>query len=215
MKIGEVTGGQKAVITVKGPKEWVELQTQTIRPFEGMLLLDVIKKENKIVSFKTQRTDLKSEIAVAVNGRPLVWKNVEIDRISLDKKMYYCVKARKGSEEKERRRAKRVPLTDSGFIQLEGSRAVPEVLVKDVSRTGFGVVIDRRSNVKVGDSLFLTFFDETRLGGSEIVLKNKYEFSCRVCRMEETESDRNILGLTIEKREQPLAGRLVRQKVAV
>lgn len=214
MKIREVPGEQKAVITIKGPGERVDLQTKTYKSYGDTLLLDVIRKDGKIVSFKSERSDLKAELTINVNGRPMVWKDVVIDRVYFNKQFFYCVRTSNASETKERRGARRVPVTDEGFVQLNGSRGTPKVLVKDVSRTGFGIVIDKNAHINVGDVVYLTFYDEIRLGNSEIKRKDKYSFTCHVKRIEETNSDRKVLGVQIAKSEQPIAGRLVLQKMA-
>lgn len=214
MKLNELSKSSKATITVHRPGERVDLATRIDHVNSDSIVLDAIRKDNKIVSFKTQSNDLQSDITVLVNGCPLVWKNVSIEKITLNNEPYYSVRSRRESEINERRRAQRVPTVDKGFIQMGSSHATPEVLIKNASRTGFALVINSVANVRVGDNCKLTFYDENRMGNSKIVQSQKYDFHCVVRRMEPPINGKMVLGVSIPKSEQPSAGRLIRAKQA-
>ena len=142
MKIEELSSGQKVTLIAKIGAEEVSFESvvQETLPKKHMALIDVIRKNDKILTFHAKNLITDLHIAPS-DSAPMVFKNVQITLMKKGEGEYcYAVHTIAEGKVLNRRQAFRCHVGLSTSIQCGSNHAVHDGVIKDVSITGFSVV---------------------------------------------------------------------------
>lgn len=214
MKINELKRGSNVNIVARGGNKKIMLPTRVIGEYNTYLLVELIRMNDKVVDFSQHKMGLRYELTAFDKGKPLVWKNVYIDKITLeDNKKYHRLKCVTDSHVSDRRASTRYPVELDGYLQLgQSSPTGYEIHVYDVSKTGFGMTMSNKSKIKVGDNVRLTFFDNMVKGIGAPPEKVKFEFDGVIRRIQPNDASSNIVGMQIANKDLKKAAGYVKRK---
>ncbi|MDD3239697.1 MAG: PilZ domain-containing protein [Lachnospira sp.] len=140
MHISELKEGTALTITAELGSEKLEFKTTARFSIDNTLVVDEILSENEEpVSLLSDQVYLT---VAAVNERqlPIVWKNVLIKHISFDGIDYHRIAQSDSGKVSNRRGAFRLYLGRSAMFQKGFNKSAIEVILKDVSVSGFSIV---------------------------------------------------------------------------
>lgn len=213
MKILELPRGVSVNIIARGDNKKIILPTRIVKDFNDCMLLELVKIDDKIVDFTSHKMGLRYELTAFIKGKPLIWKNVYIDKVTIYGESFHRIKCVNDAAICDRRQSNRVPVFIDGYIQVgEHATKTSEVKLVDFSKTGIGMQLSKKVKIKVGDVVRLTFFDNEVRGVGAPPEKVKYTFTCTIRRIQEETDDTNIVGAQIVNKDLRKADAFVKKK---
>lgn len=160
MYIYEIEEGTNISVTVKREDASVTLPSEVCKVFSDCILVNLFEHEGNILTFELE--DAVIEMVVVKPGEvPFFFKNVQISRVTYEEQDYHCIRTGMVGVKLNRRNAFRAYIGEDGSaLEVPGNRRV-DVLVKDLSSSGIGLLIDKKHNVMfdLGTSLNVSFSD--------------------------------------------------------
>lgn len=141
MLIEELATGQSIKLQAKIGEEIVEFETtvQEALPRKHMILADIVRKNDKAVSFRGKGLIVDLHVSPS-DSAPLVFKNVQIDlRKKQDNSLCYSITTITEAKVLNRRQAFRCYVGVATTVQCGTNRAAFEAVIKDVSNIGFAI----------------------------------------------------------------------------
>ncbi len=125
----------------------------------GFILTEPVRINDKILSFGTSGNIKVSLINIRQDKSPMVWKSVGITVVLNKGKSYYKIIAGGEGYEMNRREAFRLFIGVKGVAQIGINRKALDVIVKDISETGFSFVTSENIDKVVNMPIRLVFAD--------------------------------------------------------
>ena len=144
MKIEELATGQNVRLCARIGEEQLEFETvvQDVIPRKHTILTDVIKRNDKIITFHAKGLIVDLHVQPP-DSAPLIFKNTTV---ALQKKQddSYCYAISTITEAKalNRRQSFRVYIGQATSIQCGSNHAAYDAIIRDVSATGFSVAVN-------------------------------------------------------------------------
>lgn len=141
MLIEELSAGQAIKLQAKIGEEIIEFESsvQDSLPRKHAILADVVRKNEKIISFRGKGLIVDLHVAPA-DSAPLVFKNVAIElRKKQDDSFCYYISTITEAKVLNRRQAFRCYVGVASTVQCGANRAAYDAVIKDVSITGFSI----------------------------------------------------------------------------
>lgn len=159
MLIIEVPAGSRVVFELSINGQKYEFSTKAFARDKGNLLTDPIKISGKNLSFNTDVNMTINFVYIRKDKSPVVWKGVGVTSIHNENGTFYSVKATSEGFEMNRRGAFRLFVGVNGVCQMGINKKAVEVIVKDVSETGFSFVSKENHQLASGMPVRLVFND--------------------------------------------------------
>lgn len=161
MRLVEVEAGANIILQVHMKGQSLDFPTVVSTTEKDHLLVEPVRIDGKIVGFSGDgvRLDL---IYVRQDKPPFVWKNIRCTTIMSGGAAKYQVIAFSEGYEMNRREAFRLFLGINGIVQMGMNRKAMEVIVKDVSETGFSFVSTEDIEQVINMPVRLVFMDLNR-----------------------------------------------------
>ena len=160
MKIGEIEAGSAVTLLVKKDDLSVELPSEIVKVYDDSVLTKCFMHGDNLVSFDVD--GLSVEMMVVKPGEvPYNFKNVQVSLVELEGVRYHCLRTGTVGVKLNRRNAFRVFIGEDGSaIELGGGKSA-RILVKDLSSTGIGFLVDKTEHTEfeVGTKVHVTFAD--------------------------------------------------------
>lgn len=182
MKLDELSLDSKISINVSKGGKGATFFAKPEFAMDGALYVAPIMHGEKMIDFSIP--DLKIELVATKNGElPSRFKNIRITPEKVRGRVYHCISTKTTGARSNRRVSNRVPVGEMGKIIEDLNGAKFEALIKDVSESGIGFILDPKiREYKVGERLRIYYVDPTNFVTVDV--------NVRVARTEETPKGR-------------------------
>lgn len=188
MLLQEMTEDNNLIIELSMNGQKYEFPSKVIRIVNQGVLVEPIRINGKILSFNSSGGGIMVSVYMIRDSKPpMLWKGVAVNSIREDNGTFYKISANGEGFEVNRRGAFRLFIGISGVAQLGTNRKAVDVIVKDVSESGFSFVgtedMDNVINMPVR-LVFADFNQNYSLMGiivrKVVIGENKIVYGCRL-----------------------------------
>lgn len=179
MEIYELTTAHKMSITIANARTNISLNSNIVFVEDNKLYVEPFVYEGAVLNFDSANVTL-SMIAYEEEKSPYLWQVVHIAKEIRDNTPYHVISSNLAGVKINRRENFRLFLGIEGTATLMGGRPF-NVLVKDISSSGFAVLVDMNNPISVhkNDIMQLEFSDHT--------FDEAFVLNGRVVRMDKTD----------------------------
>jgi hypothetical protein len=180
MEIREITPSFKMSITISNQQSSMTLNSE-IAFVEGSKLYVIPFEHNGVILNFNSNSITISMIAYEEEKTPYLWKIVHIGREVIDGENYHVITSDVNGVKINRRENFRVFLGIDGKATILGKNVPFDAMVKDISESGFAILLDITSEIKInkGEAVMIDFYDKG--------LDERFNLTGRVVRAEVTE----------------------------
>lgn len=180
MEIRELSPSFKMSITISNQQSSMTLNSDIAFVNGDKLYVTPFEHNGVILNFNSNAV-LISMIAYQEEKTPFLWKIVHISRETIDGVHYHVITSEVAGVKINRRENFRVFIGIDGKATILGKEVPFDVMVKDVSESGFAILVDVTSEVKINknEALMVDFYDAT--------LDERFTLTGRVVRAEMAE----------------------------
>lgn len=189
LRLAEFEKGTEITICSKKEHSHYEYNTEIIRTqkSQGLVIAEVVIAKGREVHY----LDINTEHMVTVNAgsKVYVYRDVTVVNIKTLEQSYkfaICIRSMADVQPVNRRNFFRVYLGVDGVLQAGINNRSAEVVVKDISANGLGVICTKKLQFPIGMNVLVTFVDE--------LTSEKYEIECVIVRCVQNDSDSVIYG---------------------
>lgn len=175
MDIYEIQPDSRISVTVTRGDASVSFASDIVAVMPDCVYVVPFKHNETIVNFNIP--DVLIEMVVTrENEVPFSWKIVHISKEIYENNVVHCIKSTVVGVKLNRRNAFRVFVGENGYAASALATGKQDVLIKDLSSTGVGFLVDSSSrfNPEVGKDIFVVFTDD--------VLKTTFNVAARIVR---------------------------------
>lgn len=165
MKINEIKQGGKVTITAIKGLQAMQFESKAVFGNEMGLFIEPIRYEGQLVSFDVSIYVMIEAVIVDVNDIPYRWKSVKIKTVEYNKEKYHLIISDDDVERMNRRNGYRLYLGIPGVAQLGANREAVDVIIKDISESGIGIVCEKDVEI-VGKEIVHVNFRESKSGSN-------------------------------------------------
>lgn len=139
MKITELKPEEEIIFEIKLGNDTHEFKSKVLEIKPDFIIANPIRAEGKVLSFSSASvpTDLVYKRA---DKAPIVWKQVAITVVAYKKNTVYKIMQSMEGREMNRRGSYRLYVGVDGVVQLGSNHKAVDVLVKDISESGFAFI---------------------------------------------------------------------------
>lgn len=179
MEIYELTTAHKMSITIANARTNISLNSNIVFVEDNKLYVEPFVYEGAVLNFDSANVTI-SMIAYEEEKSPYLWQVVHIAKEVRDNTPYHVISSNLSGVKINRRENFRLFLGIEGTATLMGGKPF-DVLVKDISSSGFAVLVDMNKpiNVHKNDIMQLEFVDAT--------FNEDFVLNGRVVRMDKTD----------------------------
>ena len=179
MEIYELTTAHKMSITIANARTNISLNSNIVFVEDNKLYVEPFVYEGAVLNFDSANVTI-SMIAYEEEKSPYLWQVVHIAKEVRDNTPYHVISSNLSGVKINRRENFRLFLGIEGTATLMGGQPF-DVLVKDISSSGFAVLVDMNKpiNVHKNDIMQLEFVDTT--------FNEDFVLNGRVVRMDKTD----------------------------
>lgn len=180
MEIREITPSFKMSITISNQQSSMTLNSDIAFAEGDKLYVTPFEHNGVILNFNSNAVAV-SMIAYQEEKTPFLWKIVHIARENIDGVNYHVITSDVVGVKINRRENFRVFVGIDGKATILGKEVPFDVMVKDVSESGFAILIDNTSPIKINknEAVMIDFYDKA--------VDEKFTLTGRVVRAEMTE----------------------------
>ncbi len=180
MEIRELTPSFKMSITISNQQSSMTLNSDIAFVNGDKLYVTPFEHNGVILNFNSNAVVI-SMIAYQEEKTPFLWKIVHITRENIDGVNYHVITSDVAGVKINRRENFRVFIGIDGKATILGKEVPFDVMVKDVSESGFAILVDVTSPVKINknEAVMIDFYDS--------VVDERFTLSGRVVRAEVAE----------------------------
>lgn len=188
------------IITVSRGTDVLTFASKTVELVEDKMLIEAVRHNEKVLSFNSKGVVVSAQIDS--DPLPVKFIDIVIDTIRYKDEIYHRINTNKKGIEVNRRDNFRVFIGEEGVAQMDEHKSGRDVLVKDVSLTGFSIITRDDLDV-IGAQIRLSYRDNN----STIVLSGE------VVRKAGLEDGRFLYGCKITKEPIGLSSYLNRKQI--
>lgn len=180
MEIREITSSFKMSITISNQRSDITLSSEIAFVQNDKLYVLPFEHNGVILNFNSDSVVI-SMIAYQEEKAPYLWKIVHIGREVIDGVTYHVITSDVVGVRINRRENFRVFLGIDGKATILGKDVPFDAMVKDISESGFAILVDITSEVKINknEAVMIDFYDAG--------LEEHFNLTGRVVRAEVTE----------------------------
>ena len=179
MEIYELTSAHKMSITIANARTNISLNSNIVFVEDNKLYVEPFVYEGAMLNFDSANVSI-SMIAYEEEKSPYLWQVVHITKEVRDNTPYHVISSNLSGVKINRRENFRLFLGIEATATLMGGKAF-DVIVKDISSSGFAVLVDMNSPIKIhkNDIMQLEFADKA--------FEEDFVLNGRVVRMDKTD----------------------------
>lgn len=194
--------GTALMLTVTNKAGLMEFPTLVKEVLSTGVLLEPIKHNDKTVNFSAENLHIRVRTS-SQHNKPMEWVNCKVSLVSHKGITYHFLQTSSEGKEVNRRESFRVNLSLAGKAQIKEHCGVSDVIVHDISASGFSVIVSG-VNAEVGDTCTAQFNDKST--GNNLKLTGK------IVRTQLLRDDRVLYGCRFMKRDVPGISEYVARK---
>lgn len=184
MKLQEMKQGDNIIFRVNVKEKRIEFPSKVTLIEKDYILTEVVRIDERIVNFAGDEVYV-DVVCIREGKSPVIWKNVASASVTYKKNVYYKIAAFSDGLETNRREAFRQFVGIDGVAQIHQNKKAVDVIVKDVSESGFSFVssedVEPAVNVPVR-MVFVDFEKQYSLIGvivrKVVIEENKILYGC-------------------------------------
>lgn len=190
MRLYEIGEGEGIQIIAKNASASLAYDAVVAMSQQEFLFVNPIIYDGKVVNFQSDEVTI-DVVYVGEDGKPLIWEKCNIKNLVYGGKKYHVLYSKRDGMRLNRRGTYRQYLGVKGTLQIDETREIREVIVKDVSEAGVGFVCeDMKLHVTDIGNFHLNFQDkDSRLN---VQLRGK------VVREEDVDETRRVFGAVVK-----------------
>lgn len=191
MKLYEIEENEQIQVIAKKDDVSLEYTVTILMNQRNILFIEPIMHDDIIVNFEADQVEM-NVVYIGEEGKPLIWENCMVKHVTYNGAKYHILYSDKDGKKLNRRESFRQYVGIKGMLQIDSTRAIHEVVVRDVSGTGIGFVSDNKSlHMEDIGAFHLSYQDrECRLS---------VQLEGTVVREVELEDGRRVFGATVRK----------------
>ena len=180
MEIRELDPSFKMSITISNQQSQMTLNSEIAFVNGDKLYVTPFEHNGVILNFNSGAVAI-SMIAYQEEKTPFLWKIVHINRETVEGVNYHVITSEVSGVKINRRENFRVFVGIDGKATILGKEVPFDVMIKDVSESGFAILVDITSQVKINknEAVMIDFYDKT--------IDERFNLTGRVVRAEVTE----------------------------
>lgn len=191
MQITEVVPETIITIEVIQGLAKIQLTSKAIKGVPQGLLVECIHSGDKVVGFETETLVIYNMYMLDPETDKLhMWKEVQIRKVLLAGKLYHLVQSKDDSTIVNRRDSFRVYIGLKGIAQLGSHRNAYDVVVKDLSESGFSIITT--------DDIELNDTTQVRVSFSDNTLRVKFDLNGVIVRKATLPNGTFLYGCTLK-----------------
>lgn len=188
MEIRELSTNYKMSITISNGQSQMTIPSVICSVVGNKLYVEPFMHNGVVLNFNSANVSL-SMIAYEDEKAPFIWKSVLIEKEVVEDKTYHVISSGLTGVKINRRENFRVYVGIDAKATINGGKEKIDVIFKDISETGFAVLVDSniQQRINTNDALLVEFYDPVQeqfmsLLGRIVrgaVLEKYYLFGCR------------------------------------
>ena len=180
MDIKELTPSFKMSITISNQQSSMTLNSDIAFVEGDKLYVTPFEHNGVILNFNSNAVVI-SMIAYQEEKTPFLWKIIHIARENIDGVNYHVITSDVAGVKINRRENFRVFIGIDGKATILGKEVPFDVMIKDVSESGFAILVDITSEIKINknEAVMIDFYDK--------VVDERFTLTGRVVRAEMAE----------------------------
>ena len=161
MRLAELPVGTGILFDVSIQKQELEFPSEVVEVHDNFILTKPVMSKGKVVGLGGEGVSVS--LTYSRNDKaPIVWKGVGCSVVKTKGRVLYKVIASGAGFEVNRREAFRLFVGLEGIARVGTNRRAMDVILKDLSDTGFAFVVDHEIEDATGLSVRLVFKDFDR-----------------------------------------------------
>lgn len=191
MKLYEIGENEQIQIIAKNEEASWEYTARIVMNQKNILFIEPIMHNGMIVNFQVGQvqTDV---VYTGEEGKPLVWEKCLMKSVTYSGEKYHVIYSDKDGKKLNRRDTFRQYVGTSGILQIDSTRAMKSVTIKDISETGVGFVCDDMA-------LHMEDIGEFHLSFQDKDLRVSVKIEGTVVREVDVEETRRVFGAKIRE----------------
>ena len=162
-----------------------------------LVVINKLEYEGKTLIFEGSKFICK--VSTTYNGKTYLWESVRIAKLDLPSKdCKHCIISQENSSPINQRSEYRQYIGLKGIVKIGDSRAVREIVVRDVSHSGVGFVISGAVDILQGDHVIISWHDTGFNKHRKELVDLLYKVEAKVVRVTPMPNDRNMVGCLLD-----------------
>lgn len=194
MKLFEFGIGEEIILTVEKKHSSHRFSTKIIDIIDEKVYLGQIIVNDHPVRFHN-KPDTKLSITINAGTKAYTYNNIMLNEINKtlgkDYKNALCVSCEEDVEPINRRNFYRVYMGVDGKLEYGQNKHTFEVLVRDISANGIGVISAKENRLHIGTEVCITFVDE--------MADEEFSIFCTIVRKVELNENEIVYGCQFPK----------------
>lgn len=160
MKLTEIRQGEEITLEVIINGARYEFESDMVDAADGGgIYASPVRVQDKVLSFASDRI-VVNLVLNRQNHPPVVWRRIRVETTVYKKNTLYRITSVTTGLEENRRSAFRLPIGLQGVAQIGANRKASDVMVQDISESGFSIVA--KDDIENSDGLIvrLVFSDD-------------------------------------------------------
>lgn len=189
MQLQEVSENSNLIFELSLNGQKFEFPSKCTGVSGNSIFAEPIKIDGRVLNFKSEVSVTINLVLIRKDKSPIVWKGIGVSVVMVNGKTMYKVIATADGFEMNRRGAFRLFVGISGVAQMGVNKKAVDVIVKDVSETGFAFVSNENIDNIIDVPIRLVFSDlnmNFNLSGicvrKVIIDENKIIYGCQLNR---------------------------------
>lgn len=210
MKIEELTTGQSVLLSAKIGGEILEFETviQDTLPRRHAVLADVVIKNDKVLTFHAKGLIVDLHYSPP-DSSPMVFKNVAIALMRKSDNSYcYSISTIAEGKVLNRRQNFRTFIGRQSSVQCGTNRAAYDAVIRDISSTGFAVVLDSEVEFHENQVLHTVLNDQLE----EFTEPYNFQLYGIIVRVQELENNLTLYGCRLNNKVQGLDAYIMKKE---
>ena len=191
LKLFEFEPGTEITICSRKKHSYHEFSTNIIRSIDEGTLAKIVFFDNRMVRFS--RTDARHEVTINAGAKAYTFHDVNIREVQLraktsqlEDKFALVLETDEDVTPVNRRNFFRVFLGAEGEMRTGEGRKPQEVVIKDISANGLGVICDKKLKFPVGTNAYVNFVDD--------ITGESFKLECVIVRCVENQDNTFLYG---------------------
>lgn len=159
MKLIEIPENNNLILELKMNDQKFEFPSKCLYKDKTNVFCEPIRFNGKVLGFKAEDRITINLVMIRDGKSPYVWKGIAVNCVYDEGKTVYKLTATAEGYEMNRREAFRLFVGVSGVCQIGANRKALDVIVKDVSMTGFSFVSNENIDKVINMPVRLVFGD--------------------------------------------------------